>query len=257
MRIDILTLFPEMFVPLKESIIGRATKNNKVEINVIDIRDYTLDKHKKCDDYPFGGGAGMLMLPQPVASAIEAIDKDHEAFRIYTSPKGKRFEQKHIKKLLKRDRIIILCGHYEGVDQRVLDEYIDDEISIGDYVLTGGELPAMVITDALCRYVEGVLAENSLSDESFTGNLLEYPQYTRPQEFNGVKVPEVLLSGNHAKIEEWRVLKAEELTKQKRPDLWRKYARAKENARKKAEKLKAEQKRARKEAKKREKESDK
>ncbi len=257
MRIDILTLFPEMFVPLKESIIGRATKNNKVEINVIDIRDYTLDKHKKCDDYPFGGGAGMLMLPQPVASAIEAIDKDHEALRIYTSPKGKRFEQKHIKKLLKRDRIIILCGHYEGVDQRVLDEYIDDEISIGDYVLTGGELPAMVITDALCRYVEGVLAEGSLSDESFTGNLLEYPQYTRPQDFNGLKVPDVLLSGNHAKIDEWRVLKAEELTKQKRPDLWRKYVRAKESARKKAEKLKSEQKRARKEAKIRAKEGDK
>lgn len=242
MRIDILTLFPEMFAPLSESIIGRATKNQKVQINVHDIREYTLDKHKKCDDYPFGGGAGMLMLPQPIASAIEAIDPNHEALRIYTSPKGKRFEQKHIKKLLERERLIILCGHYEGVDQRVLDEYIDDEISIGDYVLTGGELPAMVITDALCRYVDGVLAEGSLCDESFTGYLLEYPQYTRPQTFNGSSVPEVLLSGNHAKVDEWRREQAEALTQKKRPDLWRKYLRAQESARKKQQKLKEKQK---------------
>lgn len=242
MRIDILTLFPEMFAPLSESIIGRATKNQKVQINVHDIREYTLDKHKKCDDYPFGGGAGMLMLPQPIASAIENIDPNHEALRIYTSPKGRRFEQKHIKKLLSRERLIILCGHYEGVDQRVLDEYIDDEISIGDYVLTGGELPAMVITDALCRYVDGVLAEGSLCDESFTGYLLEYPQYTRPQTFNGNSVPEVLLSGNHAKVDEWRKARAEELTQKKRPDLWRKYLRAQESERKKQQKLKQKQK---------------
>lgn len=242
MRIDILTLFPEMFAPLSESIIGRATKNQKVQINVHDIRDYTLDKHKKCDDYPFGGGAGMLMLPQPIASAIENIDPNHEALRIYTSPKGRRFEQKHIKKLLSRERLIILCGHYEGVDQRVLDDYIDDEISIGDYVLTGGELPAMVITDALCRYVDGVLAEGSLCDESFTGYLLEYPQYTRPQTFNGNSVPEVLLSGNHAKVDEWRKARAEELTQKKRPDLWRKYLRAQESERKKQQKLKQKQK---------------
>lgn len=244
MRIDILTLFPEMFAPLTESVIGRATKNNKVEINVYDIRNYTLDKHKKCDDYPFGGGAGMLMLPQPISSAIDEIDKNHEALRIYTSPKGKRFEQKHIKKLLKRDRLLILCGHYEGVDQRVLDEYIDEDVSIGDYVLTGGELPAMVITDAVCRYVEGVLSADSLSDESFTGNLLEYPQYTRPQNFKGRAVPEVLLSGNHAKIDEWRKEQAEILTRQKRPDLWRKYSAAKIRAEKKETERKAAEKAA-------------
>ena len=253
MRIDILTLFPEMFAPLTESIIGRATKNNKVEINVYDIREYTLDKHKKCDDYPFGGGAGMLMLPQPISSAIDDVDKNHEALRIYTSPKGKRFEQKHIKKLLKRDRLLILCGHYEGVDQRVLDEYIDEEVSIGDYVLTGGELPAMVITDAVCRYVDGVLSKDSLSDESFTGNLLEYPQYTRPAEFQGQKVPEILLSGNHAKIDEWRTEQAELLTQKKRPDLWRKYKRAKDRAEKKAAEQKAAEKAAKRAAKKAEK----
>lgn len=230
MRIDILTLFPEMFTPLKESIIGRATNSGKVEIVVTDIRNYTLDKHGKCDDYPFGGGAGMLMMPQPIADAIKAVDPQHLATRIYMSPKGKRFEQKHIKKLLKNDRLIFLCGHYEGVDQRVLDNYIDEEMSIGDYVLTGGELPAMVITDAICRYVDGVIDVESLKDESFTDNLLEYPQYTRPQVFEGECVPEVLVSGNHKLVDEWRISQAEELTKQKRPDLYRKYVKAKERA---------------------------
>ena len=224
MKVDILTLFPEMFVPLTESVIGRATKNGKVEINVHDIRAYTQDKHKKCDDYPFGGGAGMLMMVQPVASAIEALDPEHKACRIYMSPKGKRFEQKHIKGLIAKEKVILLCGHYEGVDQRVLDKYIDEEISIGDYVLTGGELPAMVVADAVCRYVDGVLAADSLTDESFTGDLLEYPQYTRPADFNGDKVPDVLLSGNHAAVDKWRKEAAIELTKQKRPDLYRKYA---------------------------------
>ena len=228
MRIDILTLFPEMFAPLKESIIGRATGSGKVQIEITDIREYTLDKHKKCDDYPFGGGAGMLMMPQPIASAIDALDPKHKAYRVYMSPKGKTFTQKQVKKLLKYERILLLCGHYEGVDQRVLDEYIDGEISIGDYVLTGGELPAMVVTDALCRYVEGVIAGESLKDESFTDNLLEYPQYTRPQVFNGKKVPDVLVSGNHALIDKWRKEQAVELTKQKRPDLYRKYKRAME-----------------------------
>jgi len=225
MRVDILTLFPEMFIPLKESIIGRASDSGKVQIVITDIRDYTADKHKKCDDYPFGGGAGMLMMPQPIASAIEAVDKDHEALRIYMSPKGKRFEQKRIGELLKKDRILLLCGHYEGVDQRVLDQYIDDEISIGDYVLTGGELPAMVVTDAICRYLDGVIADDSLKDESFTGDLLEYPQYTRPQVFNGVKVPEVLVSGNHKLVDDWRKEQAILLTRKKRPDLYRKYQR--------------------------------
>lgn len=230
MRIDILTLFPEMFVPLTESIIGRAVKDGKVQINVINIRDYTTDKHGKCDDYPFGGGAGMLMMAQPIVAAFSATDPEHKAHRVYMSPKGRRFEQKHIKKLLAHEHLIFLCGHYEGVDQRALDGFVDDEISIGDYVLTGGELPAMVVTDAICRYIDGVLDGESLKDESFTDNLLEYPQYTRPAEFNGEKVPDVLISGNHKLVDEWRVKRAEEITKEKRPDLYRKYARAKARA---------------------------
>lgn len=225
MRIDVLTLFPEMFAPLKESIIGRAFESGKVEIVISDIRKYSADRHLKCDDYPFGGGAGMLMTPQPVVSAIEALDPNHEAHRVYMSPKGKRFEQKFIPDLLKHDRLLLLCGHYEGIDQRVLDYYIDDEMSIGDYVLTGGELPAMVITDAVCRYLDGVIANESLKDESFTDDLLEYPQYTRPQDFNGLKVPDVLVSGNHKLIDEWRKEQSIVLTKRKRPDLYRKYMR--------------------------------
>ena len=219
MRIDILTLFPEMFAPLKESIIGRATDAGYVEINVHDIRDYSLDKHKKCDDYPFGGGAGMLMMPQPIASCVEAVDPEHKARRIYTSPKGSTFTQKDVPRLIGYEWIIILCGHYEGVDQRVLDLYFDEELSIGDFVLTGGELASMVITDAVCRYVGGVLKSGSLNDESFSMGLLEYPQYTRPREFMGIEVPEVLLSGNHAEVEKWRKEQAEALTKKLRPDL--------------------------------------
>ena len=233
MRVDILTLFPEMFAPLKESIIGRATESGKVQIVITDIREYTLDKHKKCDDYPFGGGAGMLMMPQPVADAIDAVDPEHKALRVYMSPKGKRFEQKMVADFLKYEQIVLLCGHYEGIDQRVLDDYIDAEVSIGDYVLTGGELPAMVVTDAVCRYVDGVIAGESLKDESFTGNLLEYPQYTRPQDFRGKKVPEVLVSGNHALIDKWRKEEAIKLTRKKRPDLYRKYKRALEKENKK------------------------
>ncbi len=219
MKVDILTLFPEMFTPLSESIIGRAIKDGKIEINVHDIRDYTTDKHKKCDDYPFGGGAGMVMTPQPIASAIEAIDPGHKAHRIFTSPKGETFKQSKVKSLIDSGHIIILCGHYEGVDQRIIDYYIDEEISIGDYVLTGGELPAMVITDCLARYVDGVISEGSLSEESFQGGLLEYPQYTRPQDFKGMKIPEVLVSGNHGEVDKWRKAQALEITRKKRPDL--------------------------------------
>ncbi len=222
MIIDILTLFPDMFTPLKESVIGRAVKAEKVEIRVTDIRDYTLDKHKKCDDYTFGGGAGMVLMPQPVASAIEAIDPEHKARRIYMSPKGKTFTQKMVPELLEYDRLLLLCGHYEGVDQRIIDLYIDEEISIGDYVLTGGELPAMVVTDAVCRYIDGVLSNDSLTDETFTGDTLEYPQYTRPREFMGLTVPEVLLSGNHAEIDKWRKKESLALTKKMRPDLIKK-----------------------------------
>lgn len=219
MRIDILTLFPEMFTPLTTSIIGRAEKDGRIEINVVNIRDYTLDKHKKCDDTPFGGGAGMVMCAQPIRDAILAVDPNHEAVRLYMSPKGKTLSQPMVLEYAKHERILLLCGHYEGVDQRVLDLYIDGELSIGDYVLTGGELPAMVFTDAVCRYVDGVINRDSLLQESFSENTLEYPQYTRPQEFEGLKVPEVLLSGNHGEIDKWRKKTAEELTKKLRPDL--------------------------------------
>ena len=219
MKIDILTLFPEMFTPLQTSIIGRAVNNGKLQINVVDIRDYTLDKHHKCDDTPFGGGAGMVMMAQPIASAIDAIDKDHSAKRIYLSPKGRTFNQKVVTEYCKCEHILLLCGHYEGVDQRVLDLYIDEELSLGDFVLTGGEIPAMAVVDSVARYVDGVINDQSLEQESFASGLLEYPQYTRPQEFMGQKVPEVLLSGNHAKIDEWRLQKSLEITRKNRPDL--------------------------------------
>lgn len=219
MRIDILTLFPEMFTPLKTSILGRAVEAEKIEIVVTDIREYTENKHKKCDDAPFGGGAGMVMTPQPIASAIQAVDPERKAKRIYMSPKGRTFNQKIVLEYSKCDRLLILCGHYEGVDQRVIDLFIDEELSIGDYVLTGGEIPAMAVTDAVARYVSGVINEQSLAEESFASGKLEYPQYTRPVEFMGLTVPEVLRSGNHAKIEEWRNQKSEEITKKNRPDL--------------------------------------
>lgn len=222
MKIDILTLFPEMFAPLKESIIGRATEKGTVEINIHNIRDFSLDKHKKCDDAPFGGGAGMVMTPQPIADAIESVDPEHKAVRIYLSPKGETFTQSMVNGLVESQNLLFLCGHYEGVDQRVIDLYIDREISIGDYVLTGGELPAMVVVDAVLRYVDGVISGDSLKDESFTDNLLEYPQYTRPQVFKGVAVPEVLTSGDHAKVDKWRYEKSVEITKKLRPDLLKK-----------------------------------
>ena len=219
MRIDILTLFPEMFTPLKTSIIGRAVNSGKLEINVHDIRDYTLDKHKKCDDAPFGGGAGMVMMPQPIASAIQAIDPNHESKRVFLSPRGRVFKQSVVLEYSKEQRLLLLCGHYEGVDQRVLDLFIDEELSIGDFVLTGGEIPAMAVVDAVARYVEGVINGESLHQESFSNGLLEYPQYTRPQEFMGLKVPEVLTSGDHGKVDKWREEQSREITKKNRPDL--------------------------------------
>lgn len=222
MKITVLTLFPEMFAPLKESIIGRACEEGKLQIEIVNIRDYSQDKHLKCDDYPFGGGAGMVMMPQPIASCIEAVDPDHKALRIYTSPKGQVLSQQKVAELATRENLLILCGHYEGVDQRVIDSYIDEEISIGDYVLTGGELPAMVVCDCVARYVDGVISSASLIDESFSDGLLEYPQYTRPAVFNGVSVPEVLLSGNHAMIDKWRREQSEAITAERRPDLLKK-----------------------------------
>ena len=219
MKIDILTLFPEMFAPLYESILGRAQKQGKLQINIVNIRDYTKDKHLKCDDYPFGGGAGMVMLPQPIGDAIDALDPDHKARRIYLSPKGETLVQQKVFDLIECEHLILLCGHYEGVDQRVIDLFIDEEISIGDYVLTGGELPAMVLVDCVARYVDGVLNTSSLVDESFSDGPLEYPQYTRPQVYRGLEVPEVLRSGNHAAVDKWRREEAEKITAKKRPDL--------------------------------------
>ena len=219
MRIDLLTLFPEMFAPLRESVIGRAVNGGKLNINVINIRDYAENKHFKCDDYPFGGGAGMVMMPQPIGSAIEAADPEHKAHRIYMSPRGRVFSQKIVTELAAKQDLLLLCGHYEGVDQRVIDMYIDEELSIGDYVLTGGELPAMVVCDCVARYVDGVISGESLKDESFSKGLLEYPQYTRPAVYKGVSVPDVLLSGNHAEVDKWRLEKSLEITKKNRPDL--------------------------------------
>lgn len=208
-----------MFAPLSMSILGRAQKNGKIEIVVTDIRDYTLDKHKKCDDTPFGGGAGMVMMPQPVASAITAVDPDHRARRIFLSPKGRKFSQNIVTEYAALDRILLLCGHYEGVDQRVIDLFIDEELSLGDFVLTGGEIPAMAVTDAVSRYIDGVIKGESLISESFSNGLLEYPQYTKPQEFMGLKVPDVLLSGNHKEVDKWREKEAEKITAERRPDM--------------------------------------
>ncbi len=218
MKFDILTLFPEMFAPLEQSIIGRAVENNRIEINFTNIRDFSKDKHKKVDDTPYGGGKGMVIRPDVVYDAYESV-KDENAKVIYMSPKGKVLNQEKVKALSKENHLIILCGHYEGIDQRVLDEIVDEEISIGDYVLTGGEIPAMVLVDSVSRYVEGVLSEGSTSEESFSDGLLEYPQYTRPEEFRGKKVPEVLISGHHENIKKWREEKSLEITKKNRPDL--------------------------------------
>lgn len=220
MRIDILTLFPESFAPLKTSLIGKAQDKKAIEINVIDIRDYTLDKHKKCDDYTFGGGVGMVMSPQPIYDAFRSVDGYEKAHKIYLSPKGAKLVQAKVKELSGYEHLILLCGHYEGVDQRIIDMLIDEEISIGDYVLTGGEIPAMVVVDAVSRYIPGVLGKlESTADESFSDGLLEYPQYTRPQNFMGHEVPEVLVSGDHQKIAKWRKREAEKITKQRRPDI--------------------------------------
>lgn len=224
MRIDIITLFPEMFAPvLGESIIGRAQKSGAVEIHTHQLRDYALDKHRRVDDTPYGGGMGMLMKAEPIALCFEAICAE-TAVRphfVYMSPQGKTLRQQRLRELAEAtENICILCGHYEGVDQRVLDRYIDEEISIGDYVLTGGEIPAMVFADALCRMVPGVLTNNAcFTEESHFGGLLEYPQYTKPAEWRGMAVPEILLSGHHQNIEKWRREQALEVTRKKRPDL--------------------------------------
>lgn len=223
MRIDIITLFPEMFEPvMNESIIGRAQKSGAISIVCHQLRDYAFDKHRRVDDTPYGGGMGMLMKAEPIALCFEDICKQTgtKPHFVYISPQGKTLNQGRLKELAQIDNICILCGHYEGVDQRLLDEFIDEEISIGDYVLTGGELPAMVFADALCRMVPGVLSNNEcFTEESHFNGLLEYPQYTKPSEWRGVEVPEVLMSGHHANIEAWRKQKSIEVTMKKRPEL--------------------------------------
>ncbi len=221
MKFDVLTLFPEMFEPVKQSILGRAVEKEVININLINIRDFSEDKHKKVDDTPYGGGAGMVMMPDVVYHAYNSI-KEKDAKVIYMSPQGKTLNQKMVENLSKENHIILLCGHYEGIDQRVLDKIVDEEISIGDYVLTGGEIPAMVLIDSVSRYVTGVLKSDSIQEESFSNGLLEYPQYTRPEVFDGEKVPEVLLSGHHENIQKWRKEKSLEITKNKRPDLLKK-----------------------------------
>ena len=221
MRFDVLTLFPEMFDAVKTSIVGRAMNNNLIELNLINFREFSTDKQKHVDDCPYGGGAGMVIKPEPVYDAYQSIVKDleYKPKVIYMSPQGKVLTQQIARDLSKENHLILLCGHYEGIDQRVLDEIVDEEISIGDYVLTGGELPAMVLIDSVSRNVDGVIKVESVEDESFSEGYLEYPQYTRPEEFMGRRVPDVLLSGHHANIEKWRREQSIENTKRKRPDL--------------------------------------
>ncbi|AEE96258.1 tRNA (guanosine(37)-N1)-methyltransferase TrmD [Mahella australiensis] len=224
MIIDILTLFPQMFMPaFTHSVLGRAIANGILTVNLYDIRDFSRDKHGKVDDYPYGGGAGMILTPQPVFDAFDYIKQrypDDKLHRIYMSPQGRRFDQATAHRLSGHCHLVILCGHYEGIDQRIIDALIDEEISIGDYVLTGGELPAMVIVDAVSRLVPGVLhKDESYMDESFSSGLLEYPQYTRPYNYEGMSVPDVLLSGDHAAVKEWRNKMALKRTACRRPDL--------------------------------------
>jgi len=228
MRIDIITIFPKMFEPiLNESILKRAQHKGKVKIYVHDLRDYTLDKHRKVDDRPFGGGSGMVMNAEPIFRAVESIkhqtpNTKHRTKVILLCPQGERLNQKIARRLARYKHLILVCGHYEGIDERVRQKLADEEISIGDYVLTGGELPAMVLVDCLARLIPGVLGDkNSLISESFEDNLLEYPHYTRPADYRGMKVPAVLLSGDHRKIGAWRKKEAIKRTKKRRPDLIR------------------------------------
>lgn len=221
MKIQVATIFPEMFSGLDIGILGKAQQKGLIEVNAVNIRDYTTDKHHKTDDTPFGGGAGMVMTPQPLHDTINVLDPEHKARRIYMSPKGKTLNQSMVERLAKEQSLLLVCGSYEGIDERIIELDIDEEVSIGDYVLTGGELPAMVLINAVSRYVEGVLGSSeSTSEESFSDGLLEYPQYTRPKSFCGLDVPDVLLSGNHKDIKEWRYRKQLEITKERRPDLY-------------------------------------
>lgn len=224
MKIDVLTLFPEMFGPVVGgSILGRAAEKGLVDIRVTDIRDFTLDKHNRTDDYPFGGGGGMVMTADPIFRSLEHIGAG-ERHLIYMSPRGRILDMDRIKELSETEGFVILCGHYEGVDQRVLDYWDAEEISIGDYILTGGELPAMVLIDSVVRLLPEALGnENSAMDESVYSGLLEHPQYTKPREYRGMEVPEVLLSGNHGRIDLWKFYQSLMLTKERRPDMLEKF----------------------------------
>lgn len=224
MQIDIITIFPKIFFgPFSESIIGRACKENLININTIDLRDFTTDKHRSVDDTPYGGGPGMLMKPEPLFKAVEKCKTD-DAYVILTTPQGEVFNQKTALELSEKKHLVFVCGHYEGVDERVRERIIDRELSIGDYVLTNGNLAAMVMVDSVVRLLPNVLGCNeSAVDESFSEGLLEYPQYTKPSDFRGMKVPDILLSGNHKMIENWKKERAVERTKERRPDLYKNY----------------------------------
>lgn len=227
MRFHIMTLFPEIFHSyLNESIMKRAIEKEIIEVHVYNIRDFSTNKHKKVDDYPFGGGAGMLMTPQPIYDTYKHIVETHNIENprvVYLTPKGQVYKQEIASDLALGEDIILLCGHYEGIDQRIIDLIVTDEVSIGDYVLTGGELPALIMIDSISRLIPGVLSQNeSFKEESFKDDLLEYPHYTRPREFMGMKVPDVLLSGNHQNIEKWRLEESKKITKLRRPDLYKK-----------------------------------
>ena len=237
MKIDILTLFPEMFVPVTtSSILGRAAEKNLIDIRLTDIREYTLNKHRKVDDYPFGGGQGMVMMPQPIFDALRGIRAEGKKI-LYMSPRGRVLDKARIQELSQISELVILCGHYEGVDQRVIDYWNMEEVSIGDYILTGGELPAMVLVDSVARLIPGVLSgEDSAMEESVYSGLLEYPQYTQPREYEDIPVPEVLLSGHHKNIDLWRFEKSLELTREVRPDMFENYCRERAHELDKAEK---------------------
>lgn len=229
MRIDILTLFPEMFEIFKHSIIGRAVENDIIDINAHNIRDYSTNKHKKVDDYPYGGGAGMVMTPQPVVDSIRGIKRENSGKVIFLGPRGKTFNQDMAKELSREKELIFLCGHYEGIDERIYN-YIDIEISLGDFVLTGGEMACIPIIDSICRLVPGVLSNNeSFMEESFYEGVLEYPQYTRPVYFENESVPEILLSGHHENIRKWRRKKSLLITCERRPDLFKNLILSKED----------------------------
>lgn len=229
MKISILTLFPDMFAPFKESIIKRAIDNNYIEIEYFNIRDYAFNKHRKVDDYPYGGGAGMVMSVDPLKQSILAAKDKNGGKVIFFGPRGKTFNQEKAKELALEENLIFVCGHYEGIDERAY-KYIDEEISLGDFILTGGEMAAIPIVDSILRMVPGVLSnENSGTDESFSENLLEYPQYTRPEEYENMKVPSILLSGHHENVRKWRKYKSLEITRIKRNDLFLKYTLSKED----------------------------